>query len=134
MPWGPWAALRAQRSPSTRPEKLPARRSSPAATIMHSCGAVGAFLDLGTLGGTQSFAYAINNNGDVVGYSYTASGDTHAFSYSGGVLMDLNSLLPASSGWNVSTMPASLPGADFFVALATRSNWRLCRKGPPPRP
>ena len=46
--------------------------------------------DLGTLGGTSSFATAVNNAGDVVGYSATASGtDFHAFYYSGGSFQDL---------------------------------------------
>ena len=39
-------------------------------------------IDLGTLGGTQSIAFAVNNSGEVVGRSTTA-GDavTHAFSW-----------------------------------------------------
>ncbi len=34
--------------------------------------------DLGTLGGTHSEAYGINDLGQVMGFSDTASGDTHA--------------------------------------------------------
>jgi probable HAF family extracellular repeat protein len=38
-----------------------------------------AVTDLGTLGGTQSWAYGINNNGQIVGESTTSSGVFHAF-------------------------------------------------------
>jgi probable HAF family extracellular repeat protein len=46
--------------------------------------------DLGTLGGTESFAYALNDRGDVVGLSRT-EGDTttHAFLFRDGALIDL---------------------------------------------
>ena len=55
--------------------------------------------DLGTLGGTYSYAYGINNLGQVVGTAQTSAGAWHAFLYSGGVMTDLNSKLPANSGW-----------------------------------
>jgi probable HAF family extracellular repeat protein len=50
--------------------------------------------DLGDLGGTGSWANGVNAAGQVVGGSYTSSGVTHAFLYSGGVMQDL---LPAIS-------------------------------------
>ena len=52
--------------------------------------------DLGTLGGTESFAYGINDKGQVVGSSRLA-GDTstHAFLYSNGKMTDLS---PLNSG------------------------------------
>lgn len=51
-------------------------------------------VDLGTLGGTESFAYALNNRGDVVGLSRVHDGDTHAFHYRdrAGVMTDLSPL------------------------------------------
>jgi probable HAF family extracellular repeat protein len=58
----------------------------------------GAMTDLGTLGGS-SYAYGINASGEIVGYSYLADGDQHAFLYDNGSMLDLNSLLPANSGW-----------------------------------
>jgi probable HAF family extracellular repeat protein len=49
--------------------------------------------DLGTLpGGTQSSAYGINDNGEIVGSADTSSGPEHAFLYSGGSMQDLGTL------------------------------------------
>lgn len=59
-------------------------------------------IDLGTLGGTVGFAGALNNKGQVVGYSDLA-GDlsNHAFVWQNGVLTDLGTLGGANSdtGW-----------------------------------
>ena len=57
--------------------------------------------DLGTLGGTNSRGFGINTIGEVVGSSDTAGGDTAAFLYTSGRLIDLNTLLPAESGWQL---------------------------------
>lgn len=46
-------------------------------------------VDLGTLGGADSYAYAVNASGQVVGKAATADGTTHAFLYSGGSMHDL---------------------------------------------
>jgi probable HAF family extracellular repeat protein len=43
----------------------------------------GVIKDLGTLGGTESFAEDINDNGEVVGYSTMLDGSSHAFLYDG---------------------------------------------------
>jgi probable HAF family extracellular repeat protein len=49
--------------------------------------------DLGTFpGGSDSYAWGINNNGQVVGAALTASGDQHAFLYNGGMMIDLGTL------------------------------------------
>ena len=61
----------------------------------------GAFeiVDLGTLGGTESFAYAINDAGQVVGLSRTAGDeDLHIFLYDHGKLTDLSVLYNVGSG------------------------------------
>ena len=55
----------------------------------------GIMTDLGTLGGNDSHAAAINSNGDVVGYSAEDGADYRAFLYSGGVMTDLG-------GWGFS--------------------------------
>jgi len=44
--------------------------------------------NLGTLGGFASEARAINASGEIVGFSYAASTEQHAFYYSGGVMND----------------------------------------------
>jgi probable HAF family extracellular repeat protein len=56
-------------------------------------------VDLGHLGGGDSLAHAINNNG-VVGQSELPNGTYHAFRWTSSEgMIDLNSLLPPGSGW-----------------------------------
>ena len=54
--------------------------------------------DLGTLGGTNSRALAVNKSGRVVGWSEVTGGETHAFLFSGSSMKDLNAFTP-NSGW-----------------------------------
>jgi probable HAF family extracellular repeat protein len=62
----------------------------------------GVMTDLGSLGGGSSYAYGINDSGTVVGYSWVAGDDNpHAFVYMGGVMLDLNALIPSGSGWEL---------------------------------
>jgi probable HAF family extracellular repeat protein len=48
--------------------------------------------DLGTLGGTDSVARAINDSGQVTGYAATADGAHHAFLWNGSAMQDLGTL------------------------------------------
>jgi probable HAF family extracellular repeat protein len=58
-------------------------------------------IDLGTLG-TDSVAHALNNQGQVVGMSFTNLG-TRAFitDLNGGPMLDLNDLIPPGTGWSL---------------------------------
>jgi probable HAF family extracellular repeat protein len=62
--------------------------------------------DLGTLGGAQSFAYALNDAGQVTGYSWVAGGGSgHSFLYGGGRMTDL---FPLNSGEVVTVGPTDI--------------------------
>jgi probable HAF family extracellular repeat protein len=86
----------------------------------------GVFADLGTLGGLNSFANAINDHGMVVGGASTLSGDSHAFVFSGGSLHDLGTLGGSNSvAWDInnhgtivgSTDPGFAPDAYYQQAF-----------------
>jgi probable HAF family extracellular repeat protein len=57
--------------------------------------------DLGALESpaNSSYANALNNSAWIVGYSTTASGTNQAFLWRGGVMTNLNDLIPPNSGW-----------------------------------
>jgi probable HAF family extracellular repeat protein len=63
----------------------------------------GTLTDLGTLGGAYVLPNAINNKGQIVGEALTSGGQFHAFLWDNGTLVDLNSLLPGNSGWQLMT-------------------------------
>ncbi len=58
---------------------------------------VSGYLELGTFGGSSSYAMGINDAGQAVGTAQLASGYTHAFVLDGSILEDLGTLGGASS-------------------------------------
>ncbi len=51
-------------------------------------------MDLGTLGGRDSYGNAVNNAGQIVGESRTSSGEYHAFLWENGAMTDLGNFTP----------------------------------------
>src|SRR5204862_544099 len=60
----------------------------------------GGMIDLGTLGGSYSFAGAVNDSGQIVGDSAIATGNPRAFSWtSTGGMIDLGTLTLGGGTW-----------------------------------
>jgi probable HAF family extracellular repeat protein len=86
-----------------------------------------AVTDLGTVGGTNSMAYGINNHEQIVGAAQTSMGNYHAFLFDGGRMMDLGTLGGSNSwaygindqGWMAGA--AGLPGTNMHAFLCTNA-------------
>lgn len=78
-----------------------------------------ALRDLGTFAGSTSsvWGFGINDSGVVVGQS-TFQSTYHAFVYSGGKIKDLNSMIPAGSGW-VLTEANGINSTGQIVGMGT---------------
>lgn len=63
----------------------------------------GIMTDLGTLGGNFSTPLAINDLGQVVGETETSDFVMRAFLWQNGSLIDLNTLIPTNSGWQLNS-------------------------------
>jgi probable HAF family extracellular repeat protein len=79
-------------------------------------GESGTLTDLGTLGGDHSYAFGINAAGDVVGYAQLpgSAGVDHAYLFRDGVMVDLNSVLPAD-----------VEGVELMMAEAISDNGQI---------
>ncbi len=75
-------------------------------------------IDLGTLGGQSSIAHSINNLGQVVGEAENASRIPRAFLYSGERMIDLNGVIPADSGWNL-TSATDISDRGVIIGIGT---------------
>lgn len=76
--------------------------------------------DLGNLGAESTYALSINDRGDIVGYGATGRGDVlHGFLYIDGELVDLNTLLAAPNGWEITRTSAINEGRQI-ASLACR--------------
>jgi probable HAF family extracellular repeat protein len=100
----------------------------------------GQIQDLGTLGGTNSIALALNTSGQVVGNSGTiaellagpGAAVQHAFVWDGGTMTDLNSLLPAGSGWLVFAAFAINDAGQIVGSGVSNGQERACLLTPAP--
>ncbi|HZL43464.1 MAG TPA: hypothetical protein VFD66_09315 [Verrucomicrobiae bacterium] len=73
-----------------------------------------AVVDLGTLGGTNSRAFGLNNHGVIVGDAMRPDGSTHAFAFTNGVMMDLGTLGGTNShAYSVNDMGHIVGSADL---------------------
>jgi probable HAF family extracellular repeat protein len=79
----------------------------------------GTVQDLGNLGGDSTYALSINDRGDIVGYGTTGLGILHGFIYVDGKMVDLNTLLAAPDGWQITRTSAINEGRQI-AALACR--------------
>jgi len=79
---------------------------------------------LGSLGGSEGAALALDSNGNVVGWSQTSSGQHHAFLYVNGHMIDMNSLsMIGATGWTL-TDAAAINDSGMIVGHAVDSTGR----------
>ena len=79
------------------------------------------FTDLGTLGGSSSYACSLNDAGQVAGYSYTAGAVMHGFEYSGGSMSDLGTLGGSTSYARGINDTGQIVGYSTITTGATRA-------------
>ena len=72
-------------------------------------------LELPGLGGLYSEAFAVNNNGVVVGAAERDDGAIAGFAWEQGMLLDLNDLLPDGSPWEITMATEISDDGDILV-------------------
>ena len=98
-------------------------------TLASLSGASSAYqlIDLGTLGGNQSWAWAVNDAQTVAGGSRNSYDSLRAFSYQGAGLSDRARWWPNSEAWAINN-------GGVVVGWATDSSGNSARSGPSARP
>jgi probable HAF family extracellular repeat protein len=97
----------------------------------------GVMVDLGTLGGVESYAFDVSNNGQVVvGASLTTSGNNHAFLWkSSKGMVDLGTLGGSGSvAWAVNSNGSVAVGESYTASSATHAfRWTKVERNDRPR-
>lgn len=86
------AAVKAKAASDAAPREVDAQEKPAEQAKPDSDPAYEKSIDLGTLGGNFSLAYAVNNKREVVGVAGLPSGEEHAFLWRGGSMIDLGTL------------------------------------------
>jgi probable HAF family extracellular repeat protein len=110
-------------------------RSTTSTGKMHVClWQDGSVLDLGTLMDGDIHPRSINNHGQIVGYESYNTG-SKSFFWDGGVLTDLNDLIPADSGWSLAGAE-SINDAGLIVGTGKNPSgqWEAFLLTPVPEP
>ena len=86
-------------------------------------------LDLGTLGGNSTVATAINDRGQIVGWSFTAAGARHAFLWEDGAMRDLGTLVAQepNPAYHTSSVASAINNAGLIAGIAEDESfmWKL---------
>jgi len=114
-------ALLAGMAGACRDESPEATGPSPAADIQAVTAPTYTIKKLGSLGGPNSTASAINNQGLIVGSSRTSSGKTHAFLYQTGAMKDLGALAGGLSEANDINDAGAVVGYSTILSGAERA-------------
>ena len=93
----------------------------------------GKIKDLGTFGGSDSYASEINENGQVVGGSETATGEYHAFLWQNDVVTDLGTLPGGSNSGasGVNNKGQIVGGSVTATGQPHATLWTLSTSNPP---
>ncbi len=95
----------------------------------------GTVTDLGSLGRTFSEAKDINDAGTIVGFTTNISGSPQAaFVFEDGVMIDLNTLIPAGSGWTLTSAEGINDNGDIAGFGTFGGNTRAFLLTPIPEP